>query len=150
MLSMATEEIYPCCNWSIKSEIAVQGNKISIDFLGIYVPEICLTALGPATSTSFLDISNREYSLYFSYRNIIDKYVLTVTDSSNKITEDVSQFTKPKFKLFWRYPPNSFAYLCGTTTETSWIREDFLDTLLNEIDLEEFQFPDSGEICYPC
>ena len=149
MLSMATEKIYPCCNWSIISKIAVQSNKISIDFLGIYVPEICLTALGPATFTSFLDISNGEYSLYFSSMSGTDRYILTVTDSSIKITEDVSQFTKPEFKLFWRYPLNSFVYLCGTTTETSWICEDFLDTLLSEIDLEEFQFPDSGEILYP-
>ncbi len=148
MLSMATEKIYGCYNWSIISKIMVQGNKVLIDLLGVYVPEICLTALGPAISTSFLDISNGKYLLYFSSKNIIDRYVLTVTDSSIKITEDVSQFTKPKFELFWRYPPSSFAYLCGTTTETSWICEDFLDTLLSEINLKEFQFPDSGEIAY--
>ncbi|OYD17638.1 hypothetical protein CH333_00025 [candidate division WOR-3 bacterium JGI_Cruoil_03_44_89] len=149
MLSMVTEKIYPCCNWSIISEVSVKGNKISIEILGIYVPEICLTALGPATSTSFLDISNGEYLLYFSYGNMTDGYVLTVTDSFIKVTEEVTRFTKPEFKLFWRYPQNSFAYLCGTTTETSWICEKFLDTLLSEIDLEEFQFPDSGEIPYP-
>jgi len=149
MLSMATEKIYGCCNYTIMSEVSVEGKVISIGLSGIYAPEICLTALGPATSLSFLDISNGEYSLCFSYRGIADRYVLTVTDSSIEITKDVSQFTNPKFKLFWRYPPNSLAYLCGTTTETSWICEDFLDTLLSEIDLEEFQFPDSGEIPYP-
>jgi hypothetical protein len=150
MLSMVTEKIYPCCNWSIISDLTVQNNKISINFSGIYIPEICLTTSGPAQSTSFLNISEGEYSLYFSYRDITDRYVLTVTDSSIKITGNVSQFTKPKFELFWRYPPNSFVYLCGTTTETSWICEDFLDTLSSEINLEEFQFPDSGEIPYPC
>jgi len=150
MLSLVTEKMYPCCNWSILSETAVRSNEISIDVLGIYVPQGCYTAFGPATYRSFLDISTREYSVYFSYRNIIDRYFLIVTDSSVKITEDTSQFTKPKFGLFWRYPANSFAYLCGTTTETSWICEDFLDTLLSEINLEEFQFPDSGQIPYPC
>jgi hypothetical protein len=148
MLSMATEKIYPCFNWSIISEITVWSDKILIDLLDIHVPEICLTALGPARSTSFLDISKGEYSLYFSYKDVTDRYVLTVTDSSIKITEDGSQFTKPKFKLFWRYPPNSFVYLCRTTTETSWICEDFLDTLSSKIAIEEFQFPDSGEIPY--
>ena len=149
MLSMATEKIYPCFNWSIISEATIQGNKISINILGIYVPEMCLTALGPAESILFLDIPEGEYSLYFSYENVTDSYVLTITDSCIKITEDVSQFTKPKFKLFWRYPHNSFACLCGTTNENSWICEDFLDTLLSKIHLEEFQFPDSGEIPYP-
>lgn len=118
MLLMVTEKTYPCYNWSIISEITVQDNKILIDVLGIYVPEICLTALGPATSTSFLDISEGKYLLYFSYREVMDRYVLTVTDSSIEITGDASQFTKPKCKLFWRYPPNSFVYLCKTTTET--------------------------------
>ena len=149
MLSAVTEKTYSCCNWSIISKVTAQSDKISIDFLGIYVPEVCLTAVGPAGSTSFLNISTGVYSLCFSYRNITDRYVLIITDSSIKINDDVSQFTQPKFRLFWRYPSNSFAYLCGTTTETSWICEDFLDTLLSEIDLEEFQFPDSGEIPYP-
>ena len=149
VLSMATEKIYPCFNWSIISETTIQGNKISINILGIYVPEMCLTALGPAKSVLFLDVPEGEYSLYFSYENVTDSYVLTITDSCVKITEDESQFTKTKFKLFWRYPPNSFAYLCGTTKGTSWICEDFLDTLLSKIHLEEFQFPDSGEIPYP-
>jgi hypothetical protein len=149
MLSMATEKIYHCCNWSIISEITVMSNIILIDLLGIYVPELCLRAFGPATSTSFLPIPNGEYSLRFMYMNHIDRYMLTVTDSFVRITEEVSSFTEPEFTLFWRYPPNSFAYLCGTTTETSWICEDFLHTLIQEIDLEEFQFPDSGEIPYP-
>lgn len=149
MLSMTTEKIYHCYNWSIISEITIMSNKILIDFLGIYVPLVCLRAFGPATSTSFLNISNGEYSLYFSYMNDTDGYILTVTDSFISITDDVSHFTEPEFNLFWRYPPNSFVYLCGTTIETSWICEDFLDTLLSEIDLEEFQFPDSGEIPYP-
>jgi len=150
MLSMVTEKIFGCYNWSIISEITVDRNKILLDFLGIYAPKICATALGPARSTSFLNISEGEYSLYFSYRGVTDRYVLNVSDSSIKITEGVSQFTEPKFKLFWRYPPNSFAYLCGTTTETSWMCDVFLDTLFSEIMLEEFQFPDSGEIPYPC
>ncbi len=149
VLRMSTETIYPCCNWSIISEITGMSGAILVDLLGIYVPRICLTAFGPATSTSFLDISNGEYSLCFSYMNDIDGYVLIITDSYIRITGNVSQFTEPGFELFWRYPHNSFAYLCGTTNETAWICDDFLDTLLSEVDLEEFQFPDSGEIPYP-
>ncbi len=151
MLSMVTEKIYPCCNWSIICDVIVDGNIVSVDFLGIYIPEICLTALGPAHYTSFLDIPEGEYSLYFTYKGVVDAYVLTVTDSSIKISGNVSpEFTKPKFYQFWRYPPNSLVYLCGTTTETSWICEDFLDTLLSEVNLEQFQFPNSGKIPYPC
>jgi len=149
MLSMATEKHYGCCNWQIVSEIGVQRSQIAVHILGIYAPEICLPAFGPAQSTSFLEISEGKYSLYFYYRGVRDRYALTVTDSFVKVAGDVSQLTKPEFELFWRYPPNSFVYLCGTTTETSWICGDFLDTLSGEISLEEFEFPDSGEIPYP-
>jgi hypothetical protein len=149
-LSMTTEKWYACYNWSIRSQVMVQNREILIRVFGVYVPEGCYTAFGPATFRSSLDISTGEYSICFSYRGVTDWYSLTVTDSSIEITEHTSQFTKPKSELLWRYPSNSFAYLCGTTTETSWICQDFLDTLLSEINLEEFQFPDSGEIPYPC
>jgi hypothetical protein len=149
MLSMATEKIYPCCNWSIISDVTLQNNQIFVTISGIYIPEICLTALGPATSRDFLDIPNGEYSLYLSYRNTVDRYTLSVTDSYIETYNITTQFTTPKFKLFWRYPINSFAYICGTTTETSWAYEDFLDTLLSKIPLEEFLFPKSGRIPYP-
>lgn len=150
LLSMETEKIYGCCNFTIESEIGIYDSKILIDISGIYVPEICLTALGPATSKSFLDVSNGEYLLELSYEGITDIYTLIVTNSYIKVTEVESQFTIPTFNLFWRYPSNSFAYVCGTTHKTSWIYEDFIDTLLSKIDLVEFHFPDSGVLCYPC
>ena len=149
ILAMSTEKIYPCCNYTLLSEVLVRDNKISVNLSGISIPEIGLTALGPASSSSFLDISPDEYLLDFSYIDLEDKYVVTVTDSSIKIREIESQFTNPRFKLYWRYPPNSFVYLCGTTIETSWMCDDFLDTLLREIDIEEFKFENSGEIPYP-
>ncbi|MDH5415169.1 MAG: hypothetical protein OEW87_13620 [Flavobacteriaceae bacterium] len=150
MLSMVTEKIYPCCNYSIISEISVKSKIIAIELIGIYIPEVGLTALGPASASSFLDISEGEYQLYFYYRNTKDKYILTVTDSFIKITEEVAQFTNPEFNLYWRYPRNSFAYLCGTITENSWLGDDFLDTVLSKITFRQFQFPDSGKIPYPC
>jgi len=118
-LSMVTEEWFPCCDWTILSYLAVGKNRISVDLIGIYEPRYCSMTFGPATSFSFLNISNGEYPLYFTYRNVTDKYKLTVTDSTIQIIKVFSQFTQPEFTLFWRCPSNSFVYLCGTTTETS-------------------------------
>jgi len=152
VLSMATEKIYGCCNFSIKSEISCSGNNIDVKILGVYIPNVCLTALGPAGSRDFLSLTEGRYYLNFIYKFMMDRYELTVSDSSievNKIFSLFPNFTKPEFLVFWRYPRNSFVYLCGTMTETSWICSDFLDILLREVDLEEFNFPDYGEICYP-
>jgi hypothetical protein len=148
-LSLSTEKIYPCCNWSIVSKIVFQRDVISVELLGIYIPDICLTALGPATSKSFLGLVEGQYVLKFSYRSVTDIYDLVLSDSSIAIKEIASTLTTPSCTLFCRYPRKSFAYICGTTDETSWVYKDFLDTLLSKVDLEEFHFPDYGEIPYP-
>lgn len=149
MLDMETEKIYGCCNFSIMSEILQTGNNITVKLLGIYMPDVCAFAFGPAKSRKFLSIPEGQYTLNFLYEFAVDRYVLIVTDSYIKLFKIESIITKNEFEVFCRYPPNSFVYLCGTTTETSWICEDFLGELLSEIDLEEFQFPAYGEICYP-
>ena len=64
-LSLRTEKIYPCCNWIIKTDIRIENNEIIVRLLGIYVPEICLTAFGPAVFMSFLNIPEGKYSLCF-------------------------------------------------------------------------------------
>ncbi len=48
-LSAATEKTYPCINYSIASSVlhAGPGFRVAVD--GIVKPDICLTALGPAT-----------------------------------------------------------------------------------------------------
>lgn len=149
VLQMETEKIYPNCNYSIVSAYGMSNNMINIEILGIEIPDIVLPAFGPATARIVLPTSVGDYLLHFSYRDDEGIYDLKVTDSYIKITELKSQFTIPAFNLFWRYPEKSFVYLAGTTHETSWICEDFLDTLRGEVTLTEFQFPDSGQICYP-
>ena len=43
-----------------------------------------------------------------------------------------------------RYKSNSFAFFCGTSTMCN----EFIDTLISQIDLVEFTYPDSGDIPY--
>lgn len=148
-LSMRTEKIYGCCNFSIESNVSRYPSVVFVQLLGIHMPDVCLTAFGPAASSTFLDLPEGKYSLYFSYGNRTDRYAVLVTNSLIKLLEEQSEFTRTDYALFWRYPPNSFVYLCGTTDETAWICDDLLDSLMNEIELLEFQFPDSGKIPYP-
>ena len=49
----------------------------------------------------------------------------------------------------WRYPKNSFAYLCGTTLSDTSLCENFIDTLKSVINLTEFNFSEIAEIPYP-
>jgi hypothetical protein len=149
-LAIKTEKVYGCLNYQIKTEIFRSGGQIDIKILGIMPPEgYCLTALGPATARKVLDLPEGTYALNLHYNYAVDRYHLIVNADSLQIVSTVPSFSQPDFSVFWRYPKNSFAYLCGTMTETFWICDDFLSRLLKEVDLEEFHFPDYGEIPYP-
>jgi hypothetical protein len=126
------------------------GGQIDLKILGIEPCEgWCPMALGPATFTKELDLPEGTYTLSLRYRYAADRYHLIIKPDSLQVVSTVPSFTRPDYSLFWRYPENSFVYLCGTTTETSWICDDFLSRLLAEIYLEEINFPDEGETPYP-
>ena len=149
-LTMKTEKVYgnPC--YQIKTEMFSSGGQIDLKILGIKAPEgLCADVLGPATVTKVLDLPEGTYALNLCYNYAVDRYHLIVNADSLQVVSTVPSFSQPEFTVFWRFPPNSFAYLCGTMTETSWICDDFLSRLLKEVDLEEIHFPDYGEIPYP-
>jgi len=149
-LLMRTEKIYSCCNIEIAADVSVDRNIILVTLAGIRIPDVFLHMLGPATASVLLPHAQGERTLHFLYSGTWDTYICEVNDSFIKTEPLTATFTEADISLYWRYPENSFAYLCGTTHETAWIYEDFLDTLLSKVDLIEFQFPDSGSICYPC
>jgi hypothetical protein len=148
ILELRTEKIYCCCNNRIISDVTRSGGYIAVHLKGVLFPELCLTSLGPAMSRDFLDLPEGAYSLNFRQWSSSDKYTLTVRKDAIEIDPGVTNFTAAENLLFWRYPENSFAYYCGTMTETAWVCDDFLSHLIREIDLDEFCFPDYGKIPY--
>ena len=96
ILGMSTETIYPCCNWSLEHYIERDHSCITVNLLGVYEPDICLSALGPAGSSSALGISNGAYVLTFAYDGMYDDYSVTVSDSGVVITEVDATFTQPQ------------------------------------------------------
>ena len=149
-LTMKTEKAFSCLGYQIKTEMFRSGGQIDLKILGIKPPEgIRLPALGPATASKVLDLPEGTYALNLYYNYAVDRYHLIISADSLQVVSTVFSFSQPEFTVFWRFPPNSFAYLCGTMTENSWICDDFLSRLLKEVDLEELYFPDYGEIPYP-
>jgi hypothetical protein len=150
LLSMQTKKVYSCCNYAILSGLVQLGDELTVNISGIQAPEICLPALGPAGGSHYLALPEGTYSLSFA-RGLQpkDTYTLTVTRASFEIKAHDSSFTEPSYTIYWRYPANSFAYVCGTMTDTTWIYDDFLAVLMSQVELEEIHFPENGEICYP-
>jgi hypothetical protein len=149
LLAMRTEEIYGCCNFSILADVEKAPGKVTVTLQGIFRPEICLTALGPATLIRSLPLETGTYRLVVRNGDVEDWHTLEVSDASIRLTEGSTFTSVVSTTLFWRVPPRSFAYLCGTTVEDAWIYQDFLDSLLAIPSVREFRFPASGEIPYP-
>jgi hypothetical protein len=152
-LSMETEKIYECCNYSIVADFLRTNALLMLDIKGIERPAICLTALGPAVGGRFLELGEGVYSLEFRcgsarrsvYELAVNGEAITIAESSGA----GGTFTVPQSTLWWRYPRNSFAVICGTTVETAWVFEDFLGRLQAGVDLVLHEFPPDGEIGYP-
>jgi hypothetical protein len=65
-LGLWTDKAYPCINYSLITNSEATTNKITVDILGIYAPNICLTAVGPASSTiTITNIQNKSYDIEF-------------------------------------------------------------------------------------
>ncbi|MHB1688061.1 MAG: hypothetical protein ACYCVH_11890 [Ignavibacteriaceae bacterium] len=148
-LTLSTEKAYGCSNFSIVTSVQINNNNLFVRLSGVSEPNICLTALGPATSRTKIDLADGDYSLQIIYPGFKDKYSLTISDSNVLINGDSTANTKPRNRIILRYPKNSFAYLCGTLLSDSSIYNNFLDTLRSKINIVEFHFPLEGKIPYP-
>jgi hypothetical protein len=148
-LLMETEKVYGCCNYRIQDDLSLAGHEIRVDLQGIVVPEMCLTACGPATSYEPLALADGSYTLRFTKSLFMSNRSLTLTPEKIEVGAAISDFVAPQARVFWRYPKNSFAYLCGTMTDTAWIYDDFLAQLRAAVPLEEITFPEYGETGYP-
>jgi len=147
---LETEKVYGCCNYSLVTQLARVGGDVVADIQGVEAPGICLTALGPACFGDFIDLENGRYVLTIRDGRGRSEYQLTVDEDSLAILGPAEAgWAAPKYSVFWRYPRDSFAVLCGTTTETAWIYEDFLARLGDAVELREIEFAAFGERCYP-
>ncbi len=149
-LSMSTDKVYPDIRRSIAADVRSIGSLVTVDIRGIQCPDVLFQVPGPAASDWPLNLDDGMYLCQLTYGWDSDWYVLKVTDSYLRVSAVEGSFTQTASGLYWRHPVNSFAYICGTTDEDTWVYDDFLDSLRSRVNLTEFSFPDSGEIPYPC
>jgi hypothetical protein len=103
VLFLATEQQYPCMNYQLESELAIQADKVHIDVSGrVTIGEICLTAIGPAQFRAVLPIAEGTYALEFTRAGLTDRYTLTVTETAIEIATREAHFTRPIAESFPR------------------------------------------------
>jgi hypothetical protein len=143
-----TEKVYPCSNYRLRSRIEKQGSLISIAVPEVNVGGLCLTTMGPAGGSEKLFLPFGGYNIVFEYANTIEKYWLGISEASISL-RSADPSSKSVNTRLWRRPEHSLVYLCGTTIKTSWMCEDFINTVRRTVDLKEIHFPDSGKTLYP-
>lgn len=124
-----TETIYGCINFMISYRTTISAQSIIMDFLAITQPQICLTALGPATATINLgSLSPGTYSLLISVNGEIIPAQLVVTTHSYEILNGESRWTGFTEPLLRRVPDQTIWGLVsynGSPTRA----QSFLDSL---------------------
>lgn len=142
-----TEEQYPCYNYQIIAQTSLKNGLLNIDILGTDIGDLCLTAFGPAILTFELDESVDMITIANNGKK--DTYLISIIESSVKINSSRSTFSSFEYNTYFRFPENSFAYLCGTLVEDSNVCDEFEQFLKNNLTLEEFEFPLNGKVPYP-
>lgn len=147
-IEMQTEKIYSCFNYGISTYPRFEDKKVIVDIRGIYKPNVCLTAFGPANARVKLGYISGVYEIEFSGNNFNDKYNLLVSDSLVILDGKETANTNPSVYFIYRYPKNSFAYRYNTYAADSTLYIGLLDTLKQVINLTEFSFSDLAQIPY--
>lgn len=146
ILDLMTTRCYPNSNYSVKTQIDTSDGKININIDGIIVPEVQLPAGGPARQRFIItNIKKGTTDLIFTYKNIRDEYKISNDSETIKIRKIKRTFTSSANPLYYKYPLNSFIYYSGTTLDTKWICDDFIDFVSSKIKITEFEFPSEKE-----
>ena len=147
VLSIKTKEIFPCGNYFIVIERKFEDNVLTIDLLSTDIGGICLTALGRAQVKIPLDQGTSQ--IIFKNGNLVDQYNVYVSKDEVKIEPINSSFSFTEYNTYFRYPENSFACICGTSSDFPSICDNFKNELISKIpSLQEFEFG-NGTLPYP-
>src|SRR5207249_9210133 len=86
LLRMRTEKIYGCINYQIAHSLTTTLDRVDVTVWGVEIGDICLTALGPATSVDRLDLTRGAYTLLVSVNagtgTVADVSALRITDTT--------------------------------------------------------------------
>lgn len=130
-LFCATEQIFECSNYGIQTTYSLTNDKITIHFIKIITPDICLTSLGPASTVINLSgLSNRTYELELNFGSAKISGQLAITEGSFIATLPIQtkvQFLNPDLK---RIPANTiYGTIHYHSASTSSIAQQFIDSL---------------------
>ncbi len=132
VLACKTENFYPCMNYSILTTQSYNGgNQVTVMFQGVFETDICLTAIGPASTEIDLSaLSNGQYELTFINGKVENKGWLKISDSEIILdfkTQHGIEITTPIMK---RVPANTYWGSIGYARQSS---ENSIDQFIDKL-----------------
>ncbi len=143
-LYLSTEKDYPLGNYRISSNLFIWQNQVIVNICGIKEPESGPTIIAPATERKIMDLENGKYELLLNSRDRKDIYTLLITDNCFQLSNDSLSFTKPEYNTIYRYPERSFALFYRLRDSSEIVINNLLRQMKDEIELEQFEFPEHG------
>lgn len=130
-LNCSTERIYGCCNFCILHQSRIDGRTVDISFTGIFKPEICATALGPAQTVIFLGpLQEGNYLLSVTVNGQAFRTDLTVTATDYMISRNSSPWVIFPHPQLMRAPEGTlWGYAGYHVASSAHIVQSFLDSL---------------------
>lgn len=92
---------------------------------------------------------NTTNGITFLNGNTIDRYSVDINQEKVSIALIVNNFTESLYENTFRFPENSFVYICGTNTDNTDIYEDFSTIIEQNPNFINFEFKGDGRIPYP-
>jgi hypothetical protein len=118
-LDIWTERIYGCYNYEVVADLAVRGSAIKISIEGVYQPQFCQDALGPARQEVKLGQLDGAHNLVFIYQGLRDRYRLAVSSERITITPKRVGFTRPIYETWLRLPQDAIWIVAEASTLTA-------------------------------
>jgi len=137
-LNIQTIDNYPCCNYGIQRTVIQEGSTLIIRLEDVIKPSICLTAIGPATTT--VKVPEGISRIVFLRGEDEDYFDFDVTNKEMNLYPVSASFSTSDFITYYRRPKNSFAFICGTTEDTQYIYHAFLEELKKISSVKELTF----------
>lgn len=105
----------------------------------------------PARATSHVSFLDIEENLTLLIRDgpITDSFNVDISEEKVDISVLDTTFTEVSYDRYYRRPPNSMYFFCGTIEAKKHLCEELHELMKADANLREFQFPDDGVIPYP-
>ncbi len=110
-LSIATEKIYGCMNYPLQATVARSGSTTTVEIGGVRKVDMCLTATGPATFRTRLELASGTSTLVIRGAGAQDRYQVTASDRL-EVAPAAGAISHTLVPRSWRVPHNTFAARC--------------------------------------